>query len=200
VLLHDDLVILEDRRPRQDLPCTAGVIRPSLGFDLKLHAGFDAYVPMRALAELGSSNLIVVFRITPESGLGEPIYFGQRLEVLATGYKTSGFEEILGGFDLGEGRYRLDWLLRDGRQHVCSAHWVINARLTGKDRQVQLATGPGVVQPLRAEFFEQQPKPGNGPLRVKILVNLAPQEDDQGALPAEDLGLRPPERAPKNHF
>jgi hypothetical protein len=44
-LFNTDGAILESQEARKDLPCTATPVKPTLGFDLKFHSGYEVNVP-----------------------------------------------------------------------------------------------------------------------------------------------------------
>jgi hypothetical protein len=184
-LLQNDLAVLEDTHPHSEIRCMLNVTPPALGFDLKLHTGYDVSIPFRDLADSSPTTLAIVFRVTPESAPAALVVLSQHFQVPAIAGQTEGDAQLGGSFDVGLGRYRVDWLLRDSRGRVCSSHWILNARLSGKDREVTPAIGPGVVEPVPAEVFGDEPQPRSGPLRVNILVNFAPGEDEL-AVPADE--------------
>ena len=183
---QDDLAVLEDRMAHRDIPCTLVAAAPHLDLDLKFHTGYEVSLPLRELAGVSPATLTVVFRVTPEAAANGPVFFSQSFKVPPIHGQMDGEVQLGGAFVVGQGRYSVDWLLRDARQRVCSLHWDLNAKLSGRDREVPLAVGPGVVQPSPAELFENQSRPAAGPLSVKILVNFAPQEEDLGILPKRE--------------
>src|ERR1039458_2603864 len=82
-LFNGDTAILESTDNRKDLPCTVTPEKPSLGFDLKFHAGYEVSVPVKELA--GAENhLTMVFRVTRPDGWGDGIYLSQHTVVPAT--------------------------------------------------------------------------------------------------------------------
>ena len=56
-LFNTDAAVLESQEPRKDLPCTASV-KPTLGFDLKFHSGYEVNVPLKELARAPGSGMI----------------------------------------------------------------------------------------------------------------------------------------------
>src|SRR5277367_279421 len=79
-IFNTDLAVLESGDQRKDLPCTVTPSKPTLGFDLKFHAGYQVTVPLKELA--GSENaLTIVFRVAPDDHRDEPAYFVQHLRV-----------------------------------------------------------------------------------------------------------------------
>jgi hypothetical protein len=187
-LLTADAAVLEATDARKDLPCTVTPARPSLGFDLKFHAGYDVALNLKELA--GSGDLLtIVFRIAPEAPPEEPVYFSQHVNVPPIADDDRGPAFLQGFFDLGEGKYHIDWLMRDRTERVCSSHWDSEASLSPRDKPMALDIAAGAVQPEDPELFRQEPpvtrEPNPQPLRVKVVVNFAPQ--DSGAATLQPL-------------
>src|SRR5579872_3301271 len=64
-IFNSDSAVLEAQEPRSDLPCTVSPIKPTLGFDLRFHAGYEVSIPLKDLA--GSEDqLTMLFRVTPD--------------------------------------------------------------------------------------------------------------------------------------
>src|SRR5262245_40579190 len=79
-LVGSDLAVLEAEEVRKEITCTVTPEKPTLGFDLRYHAGFSITVPLKELA--GEVNsLSILFRVTPLDHPGEPTYFIQRYSV-----------------------------------------------------------------------------------------------------------------------
>src|SRR5207302_1995804 len=114
-IFNTDAAVLEAQDVRKDLPCTVTpVLKPVLGFDLRFHAGYEVSIPLKDLA--GSEDLLtMIFRVTPESHKDEPVYFSQRLSVPAIEENAKGNAYFQGGFDVGEGNYHVDFLMRERR-------------------------------------------------------------------------------------
>jgi len=177
-IFNTDSAILEAREKRQDLPCTVSPIKPVLGFDMRFHAGYEVTIPLRELA--GSEDLLTtLFRVTPENRPDEPVYFSQRIKVPSIEEDAKGDAYLQGGFDLGEGKYKVDWLMRDRSERVCSSFWDAEAVLPARDRDVQLALEAGSIAATDGEPFRDEPPVErttvDGPLNVKVMVNFAPQ-------------------------
>jgi hypothetical protein len=184
-LFPSDMAILEAGEERKDLPCSVTAVKPMLGFDLKFHSGYEVSVPLRELA--GSENMLtIVFRIAPENRKDQPTYFGHRVRVPSIDDDAKGDAYFQGAYDLGEGKYHVDWLLRDRSERVCSSSWDTEAALSPKDKQIALAIIPGVVQRSDLEQFKEEPPvqrtDGEPPLNVKVLINFAPQNSLSAAL------------------
>ncbi|MGA2325172.1 MAG: acetyltransferase [Bryobacteraceae bacterium] len=177
-MFPSDRAILEIRDPRQDLPCSVSPVKPALGFDLRFHAGYEVSIPLKDLS--GSENLLtMIFRVTPETAKEEPLYFVQRVRVPSIEADAPGNAYLQGAFDLGEGKYHVDWLMRDRTERPCSSYWDAEAALSPRDRQLTLSINRGTVQASDEEQFKEEPPveraQSEPPLNVKMLVNFAPQ-------------------------
>ena len=130
-IFNTDSAILETQEPRKDLPCTATQVKPALGFDLKFHTGYEVSIPLKELA--GEQNLLtMIYRITPEKHKDEPVYMSQRVNVPSIEENVKGDAYLQGSLDVGEGKYHVDWLMRDRTERVCSAYWDIDASLAAQ--------------------------------------------------------------------
>ena len=190
-LLPSDSAILESTENRKDLPCTVTPDKPVLGFDLKYHVAYEVSVPLKELA--GSENqLTMVFRVTPENHPDDGVYFSQHTQVPAIDHDEGGPAYLDGSFNVGEGKYHVDWLMRDRAERMCSFHWDSDATLPAKDKQMTLDIAAGAVQAIDPELFKQespvQREDKPLPLNVKVMVNFAPQEATSAALQPLDSG------------
>jgi hypothetical protein len=131
-LNNSDMAVLEAQEVRKDLPCTVEPVKPTLGFDLRFHGGYEITLPMHDVA--GSENMLsILARITPEGSLNEPLYFLQRVNVPKLPDDAKG-DAVLGGlFDLGEGKYHIDLLMKDRSERVCAFYWDAEAALSERD-------------------------------------------------------------------
>jgi hypothetical protein len=193
-MMNTDLAVLEAQDVRKDLPCNVTPIKPVLGFDLRFHAGYEVNVPLKELA--GTENkLTILFRVTPENHKDEPAFFSQHVHVPSIDDEARGDATLGGSFDLGEGNYHVDWLMRDRSERVCSFYWDSEAQLPPKDKQIALEMPAGAVHRSQEEQFTEDPPveraPSTGaPLNIKVLVNFAPQNYDSPALrPMDTVAL-----------
>lgn len=176
-LFGTDQAVLELQEPRKDLPCNVTPSKSAqVGFDLKFHGGFEVSVPLKELA--GTENLLtILFRVSPLDTPGGPTYFVQRVRVPQIDDDAKGDASLYGAFDLGQGKYKVDWLMRDRAERVCSDFWEVDAELKDRDNQIELAMQTGEIRPADTEFFRSEPpvERANDKLTVKILLNYAPQ-------------------------
>ncbi len=188
-IFNTDLAVFESGEVRKDLACTVTPAKPVLGFDLRFHAGYDVTIPLKELA--GSENALnILFRVAPQNHPDHPMYFTQHIRVPKLEDEAKGDAFLQGGFDLGEGNYHVDWLMRDRTERVCSFSWDSEATLAAKDRSINLAIGPGEIQRTDREQFKEEPPvqrvSNEPPLNVKVLVNFAPQDSASAALQPVD--------------
>lgn len=184
-IFNTDFAVLEAQEVRKDLPCTVSPIKPTLGFDLRFHAGYEVTIPLSDLA--GAEDMLtMLFRVTPEGHKDEPVYFSQRVGVPAIEEDAKGNAYLQGAFDVGEGNYHVDFLMRDRAERVCSFYWDAEAELPARDKQLVLMMAPGTVQAEDTEPFKDEPpveRPATeGPLNVKVIVNFAPQNEHSATL------------------
>ncbi|MGA7239531.1 MAG: acetyltransferase [Bryobacteraceae bacterium] len=184
-LFSTDSAVLESTENRKDLPCTVTPVKPSLGFDMKFHAGYDVQTPLKELA--GTENqLTMVFRVIPDGHSDSAVYFKQHYSVPAIDDNAGGSAYLNGGVELGEGKYHIDWLMRDRQERVCSFHWDAEATIPQKDRPMTVDIAAGAIQPLDSELFKEeapvQREKAPTPLTVKVMVNFAPQDSTSSTL------------------
>ncbi len=184
-LINSDLAVLEAGDVRQDLPCTVTPVKPQLGFDFRFHAGYDVTVPLNELA--GSEDLLtIVFRVSPSDRPSQFQYFVQRIRVPAIEDEAKGDAHLQGSFDVGEGSYKIDFLMRDRSERVCSSYWDTDANLAQKESPIPLAIPADTVQRSDDQQFKEEPPvqrvTTEPPLNVKVLINFAPQNADSAAL------------------
>lgn len=178
-LLPGDQAVLEMEEVKHDLPCTVTSVKPLLGFDLHFHSGYEISIPLKELASSGQT-LTVLFSVTSSTSKDNPSYFSQKFKVPELPDDAGGKTLLEGGFDVGEGNYHVRWMMRDHMERVCSSNWDISATLNGKDQDMKMTILPNEVEASNPEFFSPEPpverKTDGEPLKVKILINYAPQE------------------------
>jgi len=177
-LFTSDAAILESQEARKDLPCSVTSVKPVLGFDLKFHSGYEVSIPLKELS--GEGNLLtMVFRVVPDADPDDAMYLSQRMSVPSIADDSKGDAYLRGSFDLGEGKYHIDWLMRDRSERFCSSSWDVEAALPTKDKDMMLDIAANRIEPVDTEPFKQEPpierEQNEPPLNVKVMVNFAPQ-------------------------
>lgn len=187
-LFGTDMAVLEAGEVRGDLPCTVNPVKPVLGFDLKFHGGFEVSVPLKELA--GSENLLtILFRVSPKDNRNSTTYFTQKIRVPSIEETAKGDAYLQGYFDLGEGAYHVDWLMRDRAERVCSFFWDADAILAQREKDIAMRLAAGGVEGVEVEPFRDEPPVERAPaepLNIKVLVNFAPQNPSAAALKYTD--------------
>ena len=184
-LIGNDSAVLDSGETKKDIPCTVTPVKPNLGFDLRMHSGYEVAIPLRELS--GDGDLLtIVFRVTSARAKDSPVFFSQKFTVPDIDADAAGDAYLGGGFDVGEGDYHVDWMMRDRIERVCSSSWDITAGLSGKDQSVKLTIERDQIDASDQEFFKEEPPvarldPGS-PLKVKILVNFAPQQGNASSM------------------
>jgi hypothetical protein len=189
-MLPSDMAILEANINRKDLPCNVTPRKADLGFDLRFHTGYDVTIPLQDL-EGGDDLLSIVFRVFQDSDRFHPHFFYQHIRVPALEEDAKGRADLDGGFDLGEGSYHVDWLMRDRAERICSSSWDVEAALPVRDRQMSLFLPAGSIDESLLEPFVDDPTlhraaSNSDPINIKVLVNFAPQNKDSAKLQPTD--------------
>jgi hypothetical protein len=184
-----DLAVFEVRESRYDLPCTVSPIKPKLEWDFTFHTGFQVVLPLADLVG-GGNVLTVLFRVFPQDRPHDPAYMVQRMRVSAVEQGSKGEIWLQGMFKLGEGKYHVDWLIRDRQERVCATSWDLEAKLNSKDSHLKQWIPRALVQPLESLFAEEPPvirAPESGLPHVSIIVNFDPPDPSAATLGNRDL-------------
>ena len=186
-ILNSDMAVLSSGERRDDLPCEVKPLQPRLGFDLQFNAGYTISVPLKALSGNGN-QLRVLFRIAPLDGSDRRHYFVDRYNVPPVEEGAQGDAVLPGRYKLGAGHYRVDWLMRDRMERVCSATWEIETSNPEDVEERAAARAPFSVGPREQDLFLEEPPVQRAAVRsllhVKLLVNFTPTD-------ASDVRLRP---------
>ena len=177
-LRPSDAAVLDGRRAQHSgLPCEVKPVRPELGFDFEIHSGYDASIHVGELSGPGTA-LTALFKVTSEANPARSFYFAQKWTVPPIESRARGIAVLHGEFAVGQGKYRVEWLMRDLDGRYCSAHWPVSAQLRGKDKQIELVLPPGTAAAEAAGVFSAetaQKRNETAPLRVNILWHIAPR-------------------------
>jgi hypothetical protein len=132
----------DSRRDDPPLRCEVTPIQPQLNFSFQFQAGYVFRVPMNQFAGT-SHRWSVLTRVTPAGG-GDTALLSARYR-LPTLPKTKSVTEWGGLFWVGEGNYRVEWLLFDEAHRVCRKQWKIEAKLNTGERGIAAGIAPGRV-------------------------------------------------------
>ncbi len=184
-----EMAALDRQELRNDLPCYVSPVKPELEWDFNFHAGFHGSIPMRYLVGDGN-DLTILFRVVPEDRTGDPLYMFQRIHVPPIEKAGKGEKTFVGMFTLGEGKYHVDWMMRDERGRVCGAFWDVETRLNFKDTQLREWVPKALVQPIEPLFTEEPPAilaSKSGLPHVTIMVNFDPPDHSSVQLKDRDV-------------
>ncbi len=175
-LAPTDLAALDSDESRSDLPCTVEPLDPKLEYDLTFQAGYVAAVPLGSLSGPGD-RLRILFRIQPLESDRPAVYFRKSYNVPRIEAGAGGEASLPGKYRLGPGRYRVQWLMRNRAERLCSHTWEIEA--DGPAGFSGLAATPKahVIEEFVEEAFLEEPpvRRDSGPLlHLKILVSFSP--------------------------
>jgi hypothetical protein len=192
ILRPSDDAILQSNESRRDLPCSVSQRKPELGFDLRFHSGYEATIPLKQLVGTGEI-LTVVFRVYPQAN-SQASYFVQHFRVPGIQDAAKGDAALRGEIDLGEGKYHVDWLMRDRSERICSSSWETEATLSPKDKRMPLSIDANEVdQTLPDSFVNDKAvdaKHGsNHALHLKLLVNFGSQDSSFPTFQRDDADV-----------
>jgi hypothetical protein len=167
------------------LDCSVTPIKPQLNFSFRIQAGYTVRIPMRQYQGSGH-GWVFLMRVTPEVSGAKPVYLGARTR-LPDVPKTNVEVEMGGGYLLGEGKYKVRWMLVDDEGRVCRKDWEIEATLTHAERSARVGMKPGTVDAFSlrgsSNASTRDDKP---PFKVTILMHAAPMFPRRTRLRATD--------------
>ncbi|MEZ5400349.1 MAG: hypothetical protein R2729_11825 [Bryobacteraceae bacterium] len=178
---EEEIALLDAPKGRKDFSCGAGHWDPSLGFDLRYHAGWQAELPAKQLPDR-SARYRVVLRVRPVGG--EPLYITDSLRSPPRSRARGNKVVLWGGFVVGPGKYDVDWLLRDPQNRYCTAHWSVSVK---PDDDVRLAIAPNTAAAPWSSLPPAEMTSGGLRHRVKLLVNLSNTRPGRATLDRRDL-------------
>ncbi len=163
-------------RGPESLSCEARPIPPHLNFGFHFVSGYMGRLPLKGYEGSGH-RFAILTRVTPDDS-GKPSYFSQLFYMPTLPGKTAANVEMDGAFFIGEGGYRVDWLIADRAGQVCRKSWHVTAKLSRGDRELSTSLPPGGVGPLRYEPWTGVPEKRleEFPVarRMTVLLHVAP--------------------------
>ncbi len=176
-LLPIDRAVLDRRAELRGLRCKSTLMGPRLGFDFRFSGTLQVRIPYSDLAGREEA-LSVVARLQPLAGRGAPAFFKQQLPPPRREAGARGIQLSL-NYAVGEGRYRLDWLIRNRLGEGCSRRHGLKVKPSRRNMVLRMGPGEAVFFQGESFGFERlNPDPSSGsPLHVKVLLNLPPFKD-----------------------
>jgi hypothetical protein len=168
------------------LRCAVLPMRPVLNFGFRFQAGWVMRVPLDQFEGKGHQWGMLA-RVTPEGG-AKPLYLASavRLPVVP---KTRQEVEVGGGFLLGEGKYRVDYLMADERGRVCRKSWTAHAARHRGEHAARLALLPNTASDLAmrgAKRLEPDRDADVRRLNLTVFLHAAPMSLRRTRMRASD--------------
>ncbi|MBI4889471.1 MAG: hypothetical protein HY821_02525 [Acidobacteria bacterium] len=155
----------------RELGCEMRRFAPALDYSLRIWTGFNVMVPAEQIVVDGrESRMVEVFRVTPQSPAGAPVYFFQALGIpkppeRANLKKTT--LNVAGGLLAGAGKYKVEWMLVHSSGAKCRKSWAFSVPAKST------ALKAGEVAPVETALWSGVP-PGAARRRVSILIHASP--------------------------
>ena len=162
--------------PNREIACQVRNFSPFLGFEFRFLTGYMAKVPLREIYGPANRFLlrVAVTPIWPETAEG--VYFSRIFATEEISGGQRGAMQFNGSSATGEGVYDVAWHLQDEFGRFCITRWQIHAKLSKKDRTVDLTLSPGEIAPSLVYLFRKEsmvpPDPIGKMLRIKFLVSM----------------------------
>lgn len=159
-----------DDRP---LHCDVIPVPARLSFSFRFQTGYVVRLPLKQYSGPGH-HWNILMRVTPAAG-NESFYFGSYTR-LRNVPRTKAQGEFGGVYQVGEGRYAVDWLLADDQNRVCRKSWKVEAKLDSRERGLKLGLAANTAGPLTFRRWSQQSDDADvQPIsRLTVLLHAAP--------------------------
>ncbi len=183
--------VLDRRLAVRGLKCRVSLSEPRLGFDFRFSGILRVEVPLRQLE--GSGQAPVFAARLQSLSHRKPAVLLKKAIVPDTRRNDSNraTAQLTINFAVGEGRYRLDWLVRNGQGQGCSRRHRFRAGLGRGQKELQPRIEPGeALFHLGETFGMYRLRPARGAaasLHLKILLNLPPFRNPDRRLLTADL-------------
>jgi hypothetical protein len=155
------------------LHCEVIPVPARLSFSFRFQSGYVVRMPLKQYSGPGHYWNILM-RVTPAIST-EPFYLGSYTR-LRNVPKTNAQGEFGGAYQVGEGRYAVDWMLFDDLNRACRKSWKVEAKLDARERSLKLGMVPNTVGALT--FRRWSPQSGERDVhpigRLTVLLHAAP--------------------------
>jgi hypothetical protein len=161
--------LMEPHADEPSLSCTVKTVKPDVNYAFRFEAGYSFQVPLNRYSGPGHTWTVLT-EVTPQAGTGKPVYLVNTLDLLKLD-KIGANLGSTGAYVLGEGRYRVRWLLLDDLGRICRKSWQMEADRKGK----LVALPPDTVSGLSLSRVAQArlyTDPGT-PLRLTVLLDAS---------------------------
>ncbi len=163
--------------PALVLKCGSETFGPFLDFEFRFFAGIQISLPVKHYR--GQKPVFeMLVTVTPVEGTpGQSAELFDRFGATQEAPDDAKGQMIVSpSFSMGEGRYRVDWRLKDNRGQSCSGSRKLKASLSRGQKTVNLALKPGEIVESAVYLFRTEPPVARPhlttPRRLKIFVNM----------------------------
>lgn len=168
------------------LHCQVTPMPAHLNYGFRFQAGYAVALQMSQYVGSGH-RLGVITRVTPEGK--DPVFLAAPMK-LPNVPKTKGTMDFGGSYLLGEGHYKVDWLLYDDGNRVCRKSWKVDVKLNSAERGLKLGIGPATVAPISFRRWSGQSDEDVRPLRrLTVWLHAAPMFARSTRFRSQDRGL-----------
>ena len=153
--------------------CEVTPVPARLSFSFRFQTGYVVRMPMKQYTGPGR-HWNILMRVTP-AGSSEPFYLGSYTRFRNVP-KTNTQGEFGGVYQVGEGRYYVDWMLADDQNRVCRKSWKVEAKLASNERGLKLGMAPNTAGPITFRRWSQLNDESDvRPIgRLTVLLHAAP--------------------------
>ncbi len=153
---------------------------PFLDFAFRFDLGYIIRCPLRDF-DGKPGRIASVLRVTPEGG--QPVLFAQTYRIPGIPPEIAGTTDVRkvnaeisasGVVALGEGKYKVELLLMDDREHIVRKKWKATAARKHDEKRVQVTTLPFTATPVSTRHWPGKFASGGNGLRLTILLDAAP--------------------------
>ena len=167
------LVSMMDHAPAKGtVGCEATALPPRLNFGFRFISGYVGRLPLKWYGGEGH-RFVVLTRVIPDDAEKKPALFSQFFRMPKLPPKSGTQLELDGAFFLGEGGYRVQWLIADREGRTCRKSWHIEAKLGGGDRGLAISMPAGTGGPVAYQAWRGVPAGSEG-TRLTVLLHVAP--------------------------
>lgn len=155
------------------LHCEVTPVPARLSFSFRFQAGYLVRMPLKQFTGPGH-RWTIMMRVTPAAGT-EPVYLSSYTR-LRNVPKTNAQGEFGGFYQLGEGRYAVDWVLADEQNRACHKSWKVEAKLGAGERGLKLGMDANTIGPVTFQRWSQRAEDRDvQPIgRLTVLLHAAP--------------------------
>lgn len=154
------------------LRCHIQPVRPTLNLGFRFQTGYKIELPLRQFG--GESRKVgVVLRVTPQKSEREPVWLASKVRLPAAPDKKA-MAEWSGGYIVGEGEYRVDALVADDHDNVCTTGWTMHARMSETVRSAVPGLPSGAIDDFSLRSSRRPSKiEDEHPHKIAILLHAS---------------------------